>query len=155
LSAGSRQQEIQSVLTEKGFKQTRQRSLITQVFVEAEGHISLMELLGKVQEHQPSIGYATVYRTMKLFVELGLADEHHFGDGLARFEIAHGDEHHDHLICVDCSHIVEFEDVSIEERQTLIAEQHGFSVVSHKHEVYVRCNDEKCPWRVANAAASV
>jgi len=155
LSQVLRKREFQELLAAKGFKQTRQRSLITSVFVESEGHISLTELLSKVQESQPSIGYATVYRTMKLFVELGLAQEHHFSDGLARFEVSHSGEHHDHLICVDCSRIVEFEDPYIEERQVRIAQQNGFSVVSHKHEVYVRCNDEKCSWRVANPSGSV
>ena len=92
-------------------KSTEQRQAILDTFLEADGHLSLDELLARVQVRKPGVGYATVYRTMKLFTDAGVAQERRFGDGQARFEPAElDDEHHDHLICDLCGHIFEFED---------------------------------------------
>ncbi len=88
------------------------------------------------------VGYATVYRTMKMLSEGGMANELHFGDGATRYEIADDDAHHDHLICVECGNIVEFEEPLIEELQERIATQYGFRITHHKHELYGQCVDK-------------
>lgn len=126
-------------LSDSGLKLTSQRRVIADVFFNGDKHLSLLELLDLAKAKQKSIGYATVYRTMRLLVEGKFAVEHTFGDNHVRYEVAHDGEHHDHLICVDCGKIVEFEDPMIESRQDQIAAERGFEVVSHKHEVYVRC----------------
>ena len=90
---------------------------------------------------EPRIGYATVYRTLKLLKECGLAYERHFGDGVSRYEVAWDDEHHDHLICIDCGKIVEFEDEGIEKLQHDVAAKHGFTLVRHRLELYGMCPD--------------
>ena len=79
---------------------------------------------------------------MKLLVECGLADERQFDDTVTRFERAHHDSHHDHLICLECKRIVEFEDDEIERLQVAAAGRHGFKLMSHKHELYGIC--DKC-----------
>ena len=83
------------------------------------------------------IGYTTVYRTMKLLCEVGLASERHFDDGVTRYEIDH--EHHDHLVCVNCGKIIEFECEAIEASQNEIAERHDFRILHHRHELYGHC----------------
>ena len=88
----------------------------------------------------PNIGYTTVYRTMKLLCDAGLASERHFDDAITRYEIAH--EHHDHLVCMRCGKIIEFECAMIESTQTEIADRYGFRVLRHRHELYGHC--EKC-----------
>jgi Fur family ferric uptake transcriptional regulator len=126
-------------LAERGLRFTTQRRAVADVFFSGEKHVSLLELLAEAKSLQPGIGYATVYRTMRLLVDGGLAVEHKFGENQTRFEAyVHGD-HHDHLICVDCGKIVEFEDDLIEQRQDRIAHDFGFTVVSHRHEIYVKC----------------
>ena len=86
------------------------------------------------------VSKATVYRTLKLLAECGVASERRFGDGLSRYELADdGDEHHDHLICTNCGEITEFEDPRIEKLQDSIAVKHGFKLTSHKHEMYGIC----------------
>jgi Fur family ferric uptake transcriptional regulator len=100
--------------------------------------VSIDELLLKVRKRQPKVGYATVYRTLKLLVDAGLAVERQFGDGQARYEVV-GD-HHDHLICVKCGLILEFEDDDIERLQDKIALRlGGFTVLRHRHELYGVC----------------
>jgi Fur family ferric uptake transcriptional regulator len=117
---------------------TAQREAIVEQFLRTRDHVSIDELLTKVRKRQPKVGYATVYRTLKLLVDSGLAVERQFGDGQARFEVV-GD-HHDHLICVKCGLILEFEDDDIERLQDKIAERlGGFTVLRHRHELYGLC----------------
>jgi Fur family ferric uptake transcriptional regulator len=90
-----------------------------------------------VRRKYPGIGYTTVYRTMKLLCEAGLASERHFDDAVTRFEIQH--EHHDHLVCLRCGKIVEFECAMIESAQDRIVQEYGFRLLRHRHELYGHC----------------
>jgi Fur family ferric uptake transcriptional regulator len=134
---------FRKALTSRKLKFTRQREVIIDVIFRGEKHLTLDQILDEARAHHPGIGYATVYRTMKLMVECDLVDEHKFTDGQARYERV-SNHHHDHMICVTCGKIVEFEDDLIERRQELLAEQMGFEVVDHRHEVYVRCKSPPC-----------
>lgn len=131
-------------LATQGLKLTSQRKAIAEVFFAGDKHLSLLEILDQSKAIQRGIGYATVYRTMRLLTEGGLATEHKFGENQARYEPAVDGEHHDHLICLECGIIVEFEDDVVEAQQEKHAAANGFSVVSHKHEVYVKCLPGKC-----------
>ena len=128
---------LASYLEDHNLKHTKQREAILEVFLEVEGHITGEELHRRVRRKFPQIGYTTVYRTMKLLCEAGLASERHFDDGVTRFEIQH--EHHDHLVCVRCGKIVEFECSMIESAQEKIVKTHGFRLLRHRHELYGHC----------------
>lgn len=128
-------------MSEKGLRTTEQRKLIVSTFLENDAHPTIEELLEQVRSKDSRVGYATVYRTMKMLTEGGMANELHFGDGATRYEIADEDTHHDHLICEECGNIVEFEEPLIEDLQERIASQHGFVVTHHKHELYGHCAD--------------
>lgn len=135
------QSRLASHIRERGLKHTRQREQILDAFFDAGGHTSIDELLARVQERMPGVGYATVYRSMKLFVEAGVAQERHFRDGQTRYEpVGREDTHHDHLICTLCGMIFEFEDPVIEARQHDVALRHGLTVATHRHEIYGTCN---------------
>ncbi len=137
-------ERLRTHLEQRGLKLTVQRRAIAEAFFTGDKHLSLGEILEAASKRRKGIGYATVYRTMRLLTEAGLAREHHFGEAQTRFEPHTEDEHHDHLICVTCGVIVEFEDPAIELRQTDVASSRGFEVVSHRHEVYVRCLPDRC-----------
>jgi Fur family ferric uptake transcriptional regulator len=126
-------------LEEHNLKHTKQRDAILDVFLGATGHITSDEIYQRVRNEHPGIGFTTVYRTMKLLCDAGLASERHFDDGVARYEIAH--EHHDHLVCVRCGKIVEFECGMIESTQNEIAVRYGFRVLRHRHELYGHCEN--------------
>ena len=136
---GSQIESMNRFLAARGLKSTRQRDLIAKTVLEADGHIGVEDIYQRVRRRDPKVGFSTVYRTMKLLKECGLVLERHFGDGLARYEAQREGEHHDHLICVECGSIVEFEDDEIERRQDAIAAKHGYVVRSHKHEIYGLC----------------
>jgi Fur family ferric uptake transcriptional regulator len=126
-------------ITTKGLKSTRQRDVILDAFLACSSHISIEELYLKLRAHHPGIGYATVYRTLKLFAESGIAREMQFGDGQTRYEHATEGEHHDHLVCTGCGKIIEFENETIEQLQQEIARNQGFRIVNHKLELYGLC----------------
>jgi Fur family ferric uptake transcriptional regulator len=124
-----------------GLKSTSQRDAIVDLFLRSSGHMSIEDLLAKVRKRAPKVGYATVYRTMKLLTDSGLAAARQFGDGQTRYEVM-GDEHshHDHLICVSCGLILEFENDTIEQLQNEMANRlGGFKLVRHKLELYGMC----------------
>ncbi|MCA9578992.1 MAG: transcriptional repressor [Sandaracinaceae bacterium] len=125
----------------EGLRSTAQRRLVSDVFFKSKGHLSIEDMLEKVRAIDQGVGYATVYRTLKLLKDSGLAFERHFGDGVSRYEVADEGEHHDHLICQVCGKIVEFEDDEIERLQVALAQRLGFELRRHKHELYGVCSD--------------
>lgn len=130
---------LQTYMLKKGLRSTAQRRLIVDTFFEIASHMTIEDLLSEVRARDKGIGYATVYRTLKLLAECGVASERRFGDGLSRYELADDAAHHDHLICVSCGTIIEFEEPKIELLQEEIARRYGFKVTSHKHEMYGTC----------------
>ncbi len=133
-------QQLADYLAGQGLKSTSQRDTILQMFVEAGRHLSAEELYARVKKNHPKIGYATVYRTLKLLADAGMAEERRFEDGFTRYEYKASDSHHDHLICTRCGEIIEFENERIEELQADVARKNRFQVQSHKLEIYGLCN---------------
>lgn len=132
---------FQSFALAKGLRSTRQRDIILDIFLSTHQHVSVEELYLKIKASHPGIGNATVYRTLKLFVEAGLAREILLHDGQTRYEHIVAGEHHDHLVCTACNSIIEFEDETIEKLQDEIAARHGFLIKNHKMEIYGFCAD--------------
>lgn len=135
-------QLLKNFLLEKNLRITSKRSIILEAFLKEEGHITAEDLYKKVIKKDPSIGIATVYRTLKLLHEAGLARMGRFGKGEARYEHNYLHGHHDHLICKQCGKIIEFENPQIEKMQELIAKKHNFKITSHRLEMYGTC--KKC-----------
>jgi Fur family transcriptional regulator, ferric uptake regulator len=127
-------------LSGQGLKSTTQRDSILDIFIKAGEHLSAEELYARVKKVHPGIGYATVYRTLKLFAEAGLAQERRFEDGFTRYEHTESDTHHDHLICTQCGTIIEFENERIEALQQDVARKNRFKVRNHKLEIYGLCS---------------
>ena len=142
LSRAERFAAFRRALKEKGLKSTAQRDDIAHVFFASHRHLSVDELYREVRKVNPRVGYATVYRTIKLLKECGLADEQHFADGQTRYESAErGDQHHDHIICDRCGKIVEFSDDDLERLQEDISVRLGFVLARHRLELYGICRD--------------
>ncbi len=133
---------FENYIEDKGLKSTRQRDDIINTFLKSDGHLTVEDLLHLVKKVNSKIGYATVYRTLKLLLDSGLAAERKFEDGQTRYEHADPEEHHDHLICLSCGDILEFEEERIETLQNEVAKKFGFEVVTHNLELYGYC--KKC-----------
>jgi Fur family ferric uptake transcriptional regulator len=140
---GSKIAELKSRWTEylrrNRLKTTGQREAIVDEFLRSHGHVSIDEMLSRVRRKNARVGHATVYRTLKLLTESELAEARQFEDGQTRYEVKdHG--HHDHLICVKCGLILEFEDEQIEKLQDADDERlGGFKILRHKLELYGLC----------------
>ena len=122
----------------KGCHNTQQRRAIVSVFFQEEGHLTIDDLYGLVQRQDPTVGQSTVYRTMKLLCEAGLAKEVSFGGGVVRYEQA-SDWHHDHLICECCGKSIEVVDPKIEALQERLVRQYGFTPTQHRLYLYGVC----------------
>ena len=135
----AKKQIFRQFISSKGLKTTRQRDVILDAFLSSDRHMSIEDLYLKLRVKNPRIGYATVYRTLKLFAESGIAREIQFGDGQTRYEHVAEGEHHDHLVCTRCGAIIEFENETIEKLQSEVADSYGFLIETHKLELYGIC----------------
>lgn len=131
---------FQNYLFENNLKFTEQRRLILEIFLTTETHASVEELYDKIKRKHPDIGHTTVYRTLKLFADCGLAKELRFSDGVSRYEHLFGHEHHDHLICTQCGKLIEVVDPEIEALQQRLASRHRFKINYHRMELYGLCH---------------
>ena len=126
---------IEQICIAKGVKLTEQRKIIAKVMSEANDHPDVNELYNRVSKIDSKISIATVYRTVKLFVESGILAKHEFKGGKARYEQLN-ESHHDHLIDIKSGEIIEFVDEEIEKLQKKVAEKYGYDLVDHKLELY-------------------
>ena len=127
--------DVEALCHDKGLRITDQRKTIARVLSDSSDHPDVEELHARASAIDPGISIATVYRTVRLFEEAGILERHDFGDGRARYEAA-ADGHHDHLIDVETSKVIEFNDPEIEELQRRIAEKLGYRLVDHRMELY-------------------
>jgi Fur family ferric uptake transcriptional regulator len=132
---------LTAYLVRHRLKRSAQREAILDAFVRTGHHVSVEDLLKVVRRGHPEVGRTTIYRTLKLFKDAGLASELLFG-GEARFEPVWKRDHHVHFVCVACGAIFEFQSPEIERLQEEIAAGIGFQVEGHRHHIFGRCR--KC-----------
>ncbi|MCJ2163369.1 transcriptional repressor [Pseudodesulfovibrio sp. S3] len=137
----SAEQMFVEYLQKSNLSVTPQRKVIVETFLEAEGHFSAEELCSLVKGKAVDIGQATIYRTLKLLVDSGLADAFDPGDGVSLYEHSYNHAHHDHFICAHCGKTLEICDAVIEERQERVAEEHGFELTRHRMFLFGVCSD--------------
>lgn len=129
------------MIREMGLKVTTQRMAILESLSTGRTHVTAQEVYEEVNTKHPEIGFATVYRFLRKMTEQGFVMEVRMGGLPARYELA-PKRHHDHLTCVDCGRIVEFENTQIEVLQEAVARQHDFTLTGHVLELYGVCR--KC-----------
>jgi Fur family transcriptional regulator, ferric uptake regulator len=133
---------LTETLVSHGYRQSSRRNGIVETFLNVKGHISAEELLARVREKDPRVGLTTVYRTLKLLTRSGLAVERKFNRHISVFEPVPQGKHHDHLICLGCGTIMEFENQAIETLQESVAREMNFRITRHILELYGYCG--KC-----------
>lgn len=128
-------------LREIGLKVTQPRVKILEIMNNSlVHHLSAEDVYKALISAGEDAGLATVYRVLTQFEQAGLLVRHNFDEGQSVFELA-GDEHHDHMVCVQCGKVEEFFDKVIERQQVKLAEQAGFLIEDHSHYLYGRCGD--------------
>jgi len=126
---------LEELCAEKGMRMTEQRRVIARVLQSADDHPDVEELYRRSAAVDPNISISTVYRTVRLFEDIGIIERHDFGQGRARYEPL-PEEHHDHLIDLRSGTVIEFRDEEIEKLQERIARKLGYKLVDHRLELY-------------------
>jgi len=122
-----------------GLRRTEQRDLILDTFLSTEEHLTSEDLYGLIHKIDPDVGLTTVYRTLKLLTDAGLAREVRFGDGKTYYEHHYNHEHHDHMICTECGKVIEFFSPEIEALQDQMASNFGFRPTHHSLRLWGIC----------------
>lgn len=129
-------------LKRAGLKITLPRVKILDILQQPDNqHISAEDVFKILLEHNEEIGLATVYRVLNQFDDAGIVTRHHFEGGKSVFELTQK-AHHDHLVCLNCGKVVEFEDDIIEKRQLDIAKHNKIKLTNHSLYLYGECEDE-------------
>jgi Fur family transcriptional regulator, ferric uptake regulator len=124
-----------------GLRRTGQRDLIMDIFLRTEEHLTSEDLYYLVQKEDSTVGHTTVYRTLKLLTEAGLAREVRFGDNKTYYEHHYNHEHHDHMICTECGKVIEFFSAGIESLQDQMADKFDFRPTHHSLRMWGVCSD--------------
>ena len=128
-------------LKKVGLKHTGQRDTILHTFLETREHLSTDELYRLARKKDPKIGFTTVYRTLKLFAECGLASAVAFHDGIARFEHQYNRRSHHHMVCTECGGSVEFFSPEVDKLEQEIGRKHHYETTRHTFQIYGICED--------------
>ena len=131
---------LKAFLKAKGLHESKVRDLVVDTFLAADEHLDLSAILERVRRRNSAIGFATVYRTMRLLEEAGLAQTRDFGSGTTLYEASYGRAHHDHMVCERCGRITEFVNEQIERLQEKVAQEHGFELRRHRLELFGLCD---------------
>ncbi len=136
-------------LKSTGLKATAPRLKILQIFQTAEQrHMTAEDVFRVLLAERSDIGLATVYRVLTQFEQAGILSRNHFEAGRAVYELR-DDQHHDHLVCLDCGHVEEFFNPEIEKQQHAVAKAKGFEIADHALSLYAHCIKRDCPHRSA------
>jgi len=130
--------EIEQLLKTQGIRLTDQRRLVLRRAVDFL-HFTAEELVKDVQAIDASVARGTVYRTLALLHEAGVVEKHDFRYGAPNYEVTFAKAHHDHLMCVQCGEIIEFQEPRWEVLQEEVARRFGYTLLSHTHKLYGLC----------------
>ncbi len=129
-------------LKDQGLPCTRQREKVAQVLFSSAGHLSVEDIQARLRDGGHRIGKATLYRTLDLLVRSRLVMEHDFGEGFKRYEHRLSREPaHEHLICLECGKVIEFESWEVQDVKARITQKHGFQPTRHRLEIYGLCRE--------------
>ncbi len=138
----------QNKLKDRGYKITFPRKTIFNILEKREGHPNVRDVFYDLSTDFPEIGLTTIYRTLELFVKLGIVRKYDFGDRQSRYEIVSDTiDHHHHLICEKCMKVIEYRDfleeetVLIEKIQKKLENKYDFKIKKHELEFYGFCKD--------------
>ena len=131
-------QHLVEVLRKEGLRYTAQRQAVWDEIKKSEEHRDAEDIYLQLKSNNHNVSRATVYRTIDVLVKNHMVRKMDLGDGRNLFEPRIDDEHHDHMICLDTGKIIEFFDEELEDLQDKIAEKHGYKVVRHVHQLFVK-----------------
>ncbi|BCD68275.1 Fur family transcriptional regulator [Nitratiruptor sp. YY09-18] len=130
--------QLKDIVKKRGLKYSSQREQILRVLFNAKKHLTPEEIYNEVKKENPSIGLATVYRTLAFLEREKFVNSISFGTEGKKYELNRG-EHHDHMICIKCGDILEFFNEELESLQEEIAKKFNFKLITHEMNMYGIC----------------
>lgn len=142
---------LTDLLEKNGYKTTIQRKTVYEVLCEnKDKHLSTEDIYNIIQNVNPKIGIATIYRTLLIFEDIGLVYRHNFDDGFQRYEILspHSSEvhQHHHLLCKQCGKIIEVKEDLMNSLEEIIEKQYNFEILNHEVKftgICAQCRDKE------------
>lgn len=131
------EQRARAALQEHGLRATEQRIVVLEALMSRSSDVTPQSLFDELRSNHPTIGIATVYRTLAALAEAGVVDALQHGHGTCYRFCAPG--HHHHLVCSDCHRVIELHDCAVGAWADSVAKQHGFSDVRHVVELTGTC----------------
>ena len=126
------------ILKSEGLRYTDQRQAIWDEIRNSNEHSDAEDIYLKLKEGNVKVSRATVYRTIDVLVKNRLVRKMDVGEGRSLYEPRIDNEHHDHMICLDTGDIIEFYNKELEDLQDTIAKKHGYKVIRHVHQLFVK-----------------
>ena len=130
--------DFEAALQKEKLKLTSQRLAIFDDIIYGEKHRECEEICSSLKEKNHNVSRATVYRTLDILIKYDFIRKMDIGDGRIRYESKIGHPHHDHMICVETGDIIEFVSDDIENIQEEIAKKHGYKIIKHIHQLFVK-----------------
>ena len=130
--------EVEQLLRSKGVRLTAERQMVVRRAA-TYLHFTAEELVRDVRAADPSVARGTVYRTLALLHDAGVVEKHDFRYGAPNYEMTFAKAHHDHLMCVRCGEIIEFQEPRVETLQDAVVKRYGYQLLSHTHKLYGLC----------------
>lgn len=132
---------LRGELRERELPFTQQRESVARVLFESTRHLSADEVAEELRERGEQTGKATVYRTLALLVELGLATEHDFGEGFRRYQMQIGAAQYDHMICTSCGRVLQFRHEGLNAAIEQVVGESGFEPITRQIKIFGICRD--------------
>jgi len=132
---------FEAYLRSKKLKLTGERMDILAAIFLKDSHFDAEALHSELKHQGRDISRATVYRTLDLLVQCGLVRKSSLGSSHANYEAAREDEHHDHLICLNCNKVIEFYRPDLERLQEEICAAQIFQPLHHSLQIFGICSD--------------
>lgn len=134
-------ERFRAYLATQNLRMTKQREELLSSVFHAPRHFEAEDLIRTLRDRSGRVSRATVYRTLSLLEECGVLRKSLFGHNRHFYESVVGRHHHDHLVCIRCGRIQEFEEARIETLQEDVCRKYGFEMVDHVHEIFGACGD--------------
>ena len=131
---------FEAFLRPKRLKMTNQRRRLVRTALEQAGHFTAEDFHDRLRRAGENVSMATVYRGLSLLAEAHIVEAHDFADGQLRYERMLDRVHHDHMVCVDCRQVIEFQNCRIEELQEEVVHRHDMEIKDHSLTIFVTCN---------------